>query len=102
MPTSMPAIAYTSQHCLNKQTAGDPHTLLQNNNCEISDLNQQANLVTWKMRCQQQGIQMTGDGSVNYQHESFSGTFNMNMQGEGAAALKISTQTSGRYLGLCQ
>lgn len=101
-PNSMPGIAYTSQHCLNRQTAADPHTILQNNQCEILNLNQQATQVTWNMRCQQQGIQMTGDGKVNYSHESFNGTFNMTMQGEGAGALTITTQTTGRYVGNCK
>lgn len=102
MPTTMPSVGYTSQHCLNKQTAGDPHTILQNNQCEILNLNQQATQVSWEMRCQQQGIQMTGDGKVNYSHESFNGIFNMIMQGEGAGAMKITTQTTGRYLGNCK
>lgn len=102
MGAAMPAMGYTSQHCLNKKTAGDPQTLLQNNQCEISNLNQQATLVTWNMRCQQQGIQMTGDGKVSYQHESFNGIFNMTMQAEGAGAMKITSQTSGRYLGNCK
>jgi hypothetical protein len=103
-PTSMPSVAYTSQHCLNRKSAGDPQTLLQNNNCEISDLNQQTNLITWNMRCQQQGIQMTGNGKANYSHESFSGAFNMTMQGEQKddVSLKITTQTTGRYLGDCK
>jgi hypothetical protein len=101
-PTSMPSIAYTSQHCLNRQTAGDPQTILQNNQCEILNLKQQATQITWDMRCQQQSIQMTGDGKVDYTHESFNGTFTMNMQGEGAGALKITTQTTGRYLGNCK
>lgn len=101
-PTSMPSIAYSSQHCLNRQTAADPKTLLRHNQCEILNLNQQATQVSWNMRCQQQGIQMTGDGKVDYSHESFNGSFNMRMQGEGAGALTITTQTTGRYLGNCQ
>jgi hypothetical protein len=101
-PTPMPAVAYSSQHCLTKQSAADPQTLLQNNQCEISDFQLQANHSSWKMRCQQGGIQMTGDGEASYSPESFNGTFNMMMQGEGAAALKITTQTTGRYLGRCK
>lgn len=97
-PTPMPSVAYTSQRCLNKQTATDPHVLMQNKHCEILDLNQQVDLLTWKMRCPQQGRQMIGDGKVNYSHESFNGSFNMTMQGEG----DITTQTTGRYLGNCK
>jgi hypothetical protein len=100
IPTPMPSVAYTSQRCLTKQQAGDPHTLLQNDQCEISDWQLQDNVGVWKMRCQQGG-EMAGDGKVNYQHESFNAVFNMNKQGEGTSALKIITQTSGRYLGDC-
>jgi hypothetical protein len=102
IPTPMPSVSYSSEQCLSKQSAGDPQTLLQNKTCEILNLNQQASQITWEMRCNQQGIQMTGDGKVNYSYESFNGIFNMNRQGGGAAGMKIITQTSGRYLGACQ
>jgi hypothetical protein len=101
MPTSMHSVAYTSQRCLSKQKAGDPHTLLQNNQCDISDWSLKDNVGVWKMRCQQAGNDMIGEGKVHYQRESFNALFTMNSQGKGAQALSITTQTSGRYLGDC-
>ena len=91
-----------SQQCLTRETSADPHTFLQNIDCEILNLNQHATQMSWDMRCQQQGIQLTGDGKASYSHESFNGTVNVTMQGERYATLKITTQISGRYLGNCE
>ncbi|NOQ36700.1 MAG: DUF3617 family protein [Methylococcaceae bacterium] len=101
MPMEMPPMKTTSKECMSKKSAMDPRTLLKNQNCEITDMKIQSNNASWKMSCNQQGIKMTGDGNINYQHESFNGVFNMNMQGEGGA-MKIVTKTVGRYLGACK
>jgi len=100
MPVAMPPMSTTTKECVSKNSL-DPKALLKSQNCEITEMNIRANTATWKMNCSQQGIQMTGDGNISYQHESFSGIFNMNMQGQGGA-MKIVTKTSGRYLGACQ
>lgn len=101
IPVAMPPMSTTSKECMSKKSAIDPRTLLKNQNCEISDMKIHANAASWKMRCNQQGIQMTGDGNINYQHESFNGVFNMAMQGA-AGAMKIVTNMTGRYIGACK
>lgn len=98
---AMPPMSTTSKECMSKKSAMDPKTMLKNQNCDIQDLKIQSNSATWKMSCNQQGIQMTGDGRIDYQHESFTGIFNMNMQGA-AGAMKIVTKTTGRYIGACK
>ncbi len=98
---AIPPMSTTSKECMSKKTAMDPKTMLKNQNCDIQDLKIQSNRATWKMVCNQQGIQMTGDGSIDYQHESFTGVFNMNMQGA-AGGMKIVTRTTGRYIGACK
>jgi hypothetical protein len=102
MPTTMPSMSYTSQQCLTQQKAADPRTFLQSNQCAILNLNQQADLISWDMRCEQQGNPATGDGKVSYQSETFAGIFSINMHNDGASALKTTTQVNGRYMGSCK
>lgn len=101
MPMAMPPMTTTSKECMSKKNAIDPRTMLKNQNCDIQDLKIESNSASWTMSCNQQGVQMTGDGKIDYQHESFSGIFNMNMKGAGGA-MTIVTKTSGRYIGTCK
>jgi hypothetical protein len=52
------------------------------------------------MSCSQKGMDMTGDGRIDYQYEAFQGVFNMAING-GDTTIKIITKTTGRYLGAC-
>ena len=101
MPMEMPPMTTTSEQCMSKKNALDPRTMLKNQNCEITNMVIDSNTAKWEMSCSQQGMEMTGNGSINYQYESMSGTFNMNMQSE-AGTMKIVTEMTGRYLGACK
>jgi hypothetical protein len=102
MPMNLPSMTYTSQQCLTQEKAGDPHTFLQNDQCDILNLNQQADLLSWDMRCNQKGVAVTGDGKVSYEAESFTGVYSSNTQNDNASSMKTIIQTSGRYLGSCK
>lgn len=99
--SEMPPMTTTSEQCMSKKNALDPREMLKNQNCEISNMVIDLNTAKWKMRCSQQGMEMTGNGSINYQYESMSGTFNMAMQSE-AGTMKIVTEIIGRYIGACK
>ena len=98
---SMPPVTTSVKQCISKKNALDPQMLLKNQNCELSNLSIQKNSASWNMRCQQQGISMTGNGTFSYQYQSVSGVVVMNMMGE-AGGMKITTQTNGHYVGPCQ
>ncbi len=101
IPMEMPPITTTSEQCMSKKNALDPKVMLKNQNCEISNMVIDLNTAKWEMRCSQQGMEMTGNGLINYQYESMSGTFNMAMQSE-AGTMKIVTEIIGRYIGACK
>jgi ABC-type oligopeptide transport system substrate-binding subunit len=99
MPMKIPAM--TMQQCFTKQSMS-PENILQQNNCQMHDLDIQNNQVRWSMNCEQEGMKMQGLGKIQYQKTSFSGTFDMTMSGAPQGAMAIQTKITGRYLGKCQ
>ncbi len=99
MPMKIPAM--TMQQCFTKQSM-NPENILQQNNCQMHDLDIQNNLVRWSMNCEQDGMKMQGLGEIQYQKTSFSGTFDMTMSGAPQGAMAMQTKITGRYLGKCQ
>jgi ABC-type oligopeptide transport system substrate-binding subunit len=98
MPVKIPPVKV--KQCFTKQSM-TPEQILRNNNCQMQKMDVNNNSVTWEMSCQQQGMQMTGRGHLVYQKTSFSGNFDMTMEG-GKEAMNIRTLLNGRYIGPCQ
>ncbi len=99
MPMAVPSVI--SKQCYTKQSM-KPENILRNNHCTMQKMDLRDNSVSWQMRCQQQGMQMTGTGNIDYQHTSFSGNFNMKMSGANQPAMQMNTRLKGRYIGPCQ
>lgn len=98
MPMKIPAM--TQKECFTKQSM-NPANILQQNNCEMNNMDVQPSSVNWSMSCQQQGVMMQGSGKIQYQKTSFSGTFDMTMSGSGQGAMGMHTELTGRYVGRC-
>ena len=98
LPIKIPPIKF--KQCFTKQSM-TPEQILRNNNCEMQNMDVKSNSVSWEMSCQQQGMQMTGKGNLVYQKTSFSGNFDMTMNGGGNEAMNIRTKLSGQYIGPC-
>ena len=77
----------------NKDVSGQP--------CNIKDMNQKGNTITWKMECEQQGQKMTSDGQIQYSGDSFEGTIKTKM-GPEAGNMTVKTVVSGSRIGDCQ
>ena len=96
MPIKIPPVTVT--HCITKEDAENPEKLVpqqrKNNDCKFSDMKIDGNTVSWKMTCEKQ--QMTGEGHMTYNGDSYDGAMHMNMaQGE------MNVKYSGKYLGAC-
>ncbi len=89
------------EKCFTKESMS-PENILQQNNCQMKNLNIQANKASWSMSCQQQGMTMEGSGNIQYQKTSFSGTFDLTMSGASAGAMSMKTTLAGRYIGNCR
>lgn len=98
MPMKMPAMKI--EQCFTKENI-QPENILQQNNCKMNSMDIQNNLASWSMTCEQDGMTMQGEGKIQYQKTSFSGTFDMTMSGSPEGNMTIQTQLSGRYIGKC-
>ena len=98
MPMKMPAV--TMEQCFTKQSM-KPENILQQNNCQMDNMDISNNLVTWSMTCEQEGMTMKGSGNIQYQKTHFSGAFNMTMSGAPQGEMTMQTKLKGRYIGQC-
>lgn len=95
MPVKMPPI--TVNVCLTEEDLADPQKAVPNDpksDCKVSDYEIDGNTVTWSMSCPKQN--MTGEGEITYDGESYDGRMNMKM-GEQEMKMKY----SGKWMGAC-
>lgn len=69
--------------------------------CDITNIEQKNNTVSWEMECQQQGTTMKSQGHVTYAGDSFNGSVTMNM-GPQAGNMTVITTMTGKRVGDCQ
>ncbi len=99
MPMAVPPVTF--KQCFTKQSM-KPENILRNNNCTMQKMDVRSNSVSWQMSCQQQGMQMTGTGNIDYRHTAFSGNFVMKMSGANQSPMQMNSKLTGRYIGPCQ
>ncbi len=86
MNMKMPS--YTFQHCYTPTEVSDAKKIVpkdQNNKCRTTGVTQSGNTVSWKMICTGKQA-MTGSGTITFGNNSYSGTTQMSMAGEGGAS----------------
>jgi hypothetical protein len=96
MPFKMPPI--TTTVCLTEEDVANPEKSLPKDpksDCKVSDYKIDGSTVSWTMACPKQKI--TGEGSITYDSESYSGQMKMNMDGT-----EMSQKYEGKYLGTCE
>ena len=94
--------SHTSTQCLN-ESGVSPKTLMKDmaQGCELLDSDTSSNSMSWKVRCQQEGGEMTGEGQVSSTGDTLKGGMNMKMSFNGQA-MDMSVEWSGRHIGACQ
>lgn len=96
MPMKMPANTYTQ--CITKDQP-IPKDEKPNQVCDIRDINEKGNTVTWTVSCANRGGKMTGKGIVTYDGDKMEGTMTMSTEGEGA---NFTSQYQGIRIGDCR
>lgn len=99
----MPAGAIPPQtvtQCITEQDP-IPQNDASSQDCEIKNMRQTDNTVTWEMECVQQGTKMTSQGKMTYAGDSFEGSITMNM-GPQSGNMAVVTTITGQRLGDCQ
>lgn len=69
--------------------------------CSFKSTRHSANKVTWNIQCKGQNGNSTGQGEVNFNGNSASGWFEMNVQGGPTGPMKIRNVFSGKRTGPC-
>ncbi len=94
---SMPAQTVTQ--CLTQEKPV-PDKSMGDQGCEILDMQEDGNTLTWTMECNQQGQKVTTTGKMTYSEDSFAGVMTMEM-GPQAGNMTIKTQITGKRIGSC-
>ena len=86
--------------CLTKQ-APLPDQSVADPKCKVIDMNTQANTVTWKVECDEEGQKMKGSGKMVYHGDRFEGTVD-NMIIDPDGNMTVNTAIEGKRVGPCQ
>jgi len=68
--------------------------------CSYKSTRHSANKMSWDIECKAQGVNSTGHGEVNFNGNSATGWFEMNMQGP-MGPMKIRNDFEGKRTGPC-
>ena len=88
----------TSQQCI--RDASPESAVPQMSNCSITNRSVSGNTVRWSMRCQQGGMNMTGNGEMTIQGATSEGAVQMTID-EGGQRQQMTQRLSGRRIGNC-
>lgn len=93
--------SHTNTQCLS-ESGVSPNTLMKDmaQGCELLDANTSKSAMSWKVRCQQEGGEMTGEGQVSSTGETLQGGMNMKMSFNGQA-MDMSVEWAGKHVGAC-
>lgn len=97
MPMQMPAQKVTI--CVDAKNKDKP-PIGADNSCKFSNQKTSGNTMTWKMECTGQA-KMTGEGSMSFSGDSYTGSSTMNMDMGGGEIMKMKNSYSGKRLGNC-
>ncbi len=98
MPSGMPAQTITE--CVSEQDP-IPKTDSSDQGCEVHNMKQNGNVITWEMECNQEGQKITSQGEMIYSGDSFKGTVTTKM-GPQAGNMVITTEITGKRIGNCK
>ena len=97
----MPGIpAQTTTECVSEQDT-IPKSDSSGQDCEIHNMEQKGNVITWEMECNQEGQKITSQGEMIYSGDSFKGTITVKM-GPQAGNMVMTTEITGKRTGSCK
>ena len=98
MPVAMPPSTYTQ--CITKEDMV-PKGKQAGQNCEILDVKVTGNTVTWVMKCTDANGTTTGNGTMTYNGDSFTGVINMKINNPGQPEMTMINDMVGKRIGNC-
>lgn len=88
----------TATICLRKDAPPNPSQLMQQEDCVVSDLKTSGNKTTWKMRCNNEGVEMNGTGEMITQSGGYQGMAKIAGVAEGQS-VNMTASFKGKRLG---
>jgi len=98
MPLNVPP--QTTTECMTEQDLIIKDATFSEN-CEIKDVKEVGNTISWKMKCTQDGQTMDSSGQITYAGNSFKGNIIMNM-GTEDGKMTATTIIEGKRIGKCK
>lgn len=98
MPVTVPP--QTTTECMTEQDLIIKDATFSEN-CEIKDVKEVGNTISWKMKCTQDGQTVDSTGQITYAGDSFKGKIIMNMGAQGGN-MTATTILEGKRIGKCQ
>ncbi len=92
----MPATSYTQ--CISKENLV-PQNNQPDQECTVSNVQQERDKVKWTIRCNSSGGMMEGRSTIMYKGATFSGDMQMTVSGQ--QGMQINTHMEGRRIGDC-
>ena len=93
----MPPVTHTQ--CITKNDLVPQGSEQPGQECKIADVKASGNTVTWIMKCNGKGGEVTGTGEITYSGNSFKGTMTISMP---QANMKMTSNLSGKRIGKCK
>ena len=93
----MPPAKHTQ--CITKSDLVPQGSQQPGQECEITDVKESGNTVTWTMKCIGQGGEVIGTGKITYSGDSFKGTMTISMP---QANMEMNGNLSGKRIGNCK
>lgn len=100
MPTKMPPMKTTQ--CITKKNAVPGDSEKQHNNCKVIEQKISGNTVSWKVKCDNQGMTTLSDGEVTYNGTTYKGNMTTKMTGKDGKSQTTKVKMAGKRIGDCK
>jgi len=95
MPMSVPPVTHVQ--CITEEDLV-PQSKEASNECQVTDVKEDGDTVSWKIKCSGQGGQMDGTGTITYSGDTMEGVMDMVIK---SAGMTVKNKISGRRIGPC-
>jgi len=99
MPMAIPPV--TQRYCLRAEDLV-PKTQDPGQECQLLEHTVDGDTVTWRVKCDSQGMKTSGTGKITYAGDTYKGRIDMTMQQGDAPAMSMIQTLEGRRVGECK
>ena len=90
-----------SQECIQESVISPEHMMDNNSGCEVTDSNADTKSMRWSIRCENEGVAMTGKGNAQSSGSSITGEMEIKANFNGQE-FTMNTNWEGARIGKCK